>query len=59
VEVAGTDSMAVAEISGTIDDWTSCLDEATEEDRCSIVVTGTMKAAGAYRGGVGMRVRAL
>ena len=49
----GTDSVAVAEgASGS--------DKATDDDRRSVVVTGTVKAAGAYRGGgVGSPVRAL
>ena len=38
----------------------SCSDEATDNDRRSVVVTGTVKAAGAYRGGgVGSPVIAL
>jgi len=60
VEVAGTNSKAVAEASRTVDDWTSCSNEATEEDRSSIVVIGTMEVARAYCGrGVGMPVSSL
>ena len=59
-EEAGTDSVAVADISGTIEDGASCSDEATDDDRCSIVVTGSVKAIGACSGeGVGCPVRAL
>jgi len=57
---AGTDSVALADVSGTIDESSSCSDEATNDDRRSVVVTGTIKAAGACRGeGVGSLVRAL
>jgi len=57
---AGTDSVTVADVSGTVEDGASCSDEATNNDRRSVVVTGTVKAAGAYRGGgVGSPVRAL
>jgi len=57
---ADTDSVAVADISSTMDDGASCSDEATNDDRRSVVVTGTVKAAGACRGeGVGSPVRAL
>ena len=48
VEVAGTDSVAVVEDSGTIEEGTSCSDEATDEDRHSVVVIGKVKAVGAY-----------
>ena len=59
-EEAGTDSVAVADISGTVEDSASCSDEATDDDRHSIVVTGSVKAAGACIGeGVGSPVRAL
>ena len=57
---AGMDSVAVADVSGTVDEGASCSDEATDDDRRSVVVTGTVKAAGACRGGgVGSLVRAL
>jgi len=57
---AGTDSVAVVDVSGTVEEGASCSDEATNDDRCSVVVTGTVKAAGACRGeGVGSPVRAL
>ena len=50
----------MADISGTVEEGASCSDEATDDDRRSVVVTGTVKAAGAYRGeGVGSLVRAL
>ena len=59
-EDAGTDSVAVVDVLGTVEDSASCSDEATDDDRCSIVVTGSVKAAGAYSGeGVGSLVRAL
>jgi len=54
------DSVAVADVSSNVDEGASCSDEATDDDRRSVVVTGTVKAAGAYRGeGVGSPVRAL
>ena len=57
---ASTDSVAVADVSSTVDEGASCSDEATDDDRRSVVVIGTVKAAGAYRGGgVGSPVRAL
>jgi len=57
---AGTDSVAVADVSGTVDEGASCSDEATDDDRHSVVVIGTIKAARAYRGGgVGSPVKAL
>jgi len=60
VDKAGTDSIAVADVSGTVEEGASCSDEATDDDRHSVVVTGTVKAAGACRGGgVGSPVRAL
>jgi len=46
------DSVAVADVSGTVEEGVSCSDEATDDNRRSVVVTGTIKAAGAYRGGV-------
>jgi len=39
---AGTDSVAIADISGTVDEGASCLDEAIDDDRHSVVVTGTV-----------------
>jgi len=33
IEVAGMDSVAVANVSGTVEEGTSCSDEATDEDR--------------------------
>ena len=57
---AGTNSVAIADVSGTVDDGASCSDNATDDDRRSVVVTGAVKAAGACRGGgVGSPVRAL
>ena len=57
---AGTDSVAVADVSSMVDDGASCSDDATDDDRHSVVVTGAVKAAGACRGGgVGSPVRAL
>jgi len=54
------DSVAVADVFGTVEEGASCSDEATDDDRRSVVVTGTVKAAGAYKGGgVGSPVRAL
>ena len=59
-EEAGTDSVAMADISSTVDEGASCSDEATNDNRCSVVVTGSIKAAGACRGeGIGSPVRAL
>jgi len=56
----GTDSVAVADVSGTVEEGASCSDNATDDDRRSVVVTGAVKAAGACRaGGVGSPVRAL
>ena len=52
--------VAVADFSGTVEEGASCSDEATDDNRRSVVVTGTVKATGAYRGGgVGSPVRAL
>ena len=57
---AGTDSVAVAVVFGTVEDGASYSDDATDEDRRSVVVTGAVKATGACRGeGVGSPVRAL
>ena len=57
---AGTDSVAVADVSSIVDEGASCSDEATDDDRRSVVVTGTVKAAGACRGGgIGSPVKAL
>ena len=54
------DSVAVADVSGTVEDGASCSDEATDDDRRFVVVIGTVKAIGACRGeGVGSPVRAL
>ena len=44
VEEAGTDSVAIVEVSGTIEDGASCSDDATDDDRRSVVVTGKVKA---------------
>jgi hypothetical protein len=49
-EEAGTDSVVVVEVSRTVEDGASCSDDGTDDDRRSIVVTSTVKAAGAYRG---------
>ena len=52
--------MAIVDVSGTVEDGASCSDEATDDDRCSVVVTRSVKAAGAYNGeGIGSSVRAL
>jgi len=60
VDEAGMDSVAVAEVSGTVDEGASCSNDATDDDRRSVVVTGAVKGAGACRGGgVGSPVRAL
>ena len=57
---ASTESVAVAEVSGTVEEGASYSDDATDDDRRSVVVTGAVKAVGAYRGGgVGSPVRAL
>ena len=57
---AGTNSVAMADVSGSVEEGASYSDEATDDDRRSIVVTGSVKAAGACRGeGVGSPVRAL
>jgi len=59
-EEAGTNSVAVVDISGTIYDGASCSDDATDEDKRSVVVTGKVKATGACSGGgVSCPVRAL
>ena len=59
-EEASTDSVAVVDVSGTIEEGASYSDEATNDDRRLIVVTRSVKAAGAYRGeGIGSLVRAL
>ena len=39
------DSVAVADVSGMVEDGASCSDNATDDDRCSVVVTGAVKAA--------------
>ena len=47
-------SVVVAGVLGTIEDGASCSDKATNDDRRSVVVTGSVKAAGACSGdGVG------
>ena len=52
--------VAVVVVSGMVEDGASCLDDAIDDDRSSIVVTGAIKTAGACRGGgVGSPVRAL
>ena len=57
---AGTDSVTVAVVSGTVEDGAGCSDDATDDDKSSVVVTGAVKTAGACRGGgVGSPVRAL
>jgi len=59
-EEAGTDFVDVAVASGMVEDGASCSEEATDDDRRSVVVTGSVKAAGAYNGeGIGSPVRAL
>ena len=59
-EEVGTNSVAVADVSGTVEDGASCSDEATNDDRRSVVVTGAVKAAGACSGEeVGCPVKAL
>ena len=56
----GTNSVTVVDVSGTVDEGASYSDEATDDDRRSVVVTRAVKAAGACRGeGVGSLVRAL
>ena len=40
---AGTDSVAIADVSGMVEEGASCSDEATDDDRRSMVVTGTVK----------------
>jgi len=57
---AGTDSVAIAGGFGTVEDGASCSNEATDDDRRSVVVTGSVKAAEACSGeGIGSPVRAL
>jgi len=59
-EEAGTDSVAVADVSRTVEEGASYSNEATNDDRRSVVVTRSVKAAGACRGdGLGSPVRAL
>ena len=59
-EEAGTDSVAIADVSGTVEDGASCSNKAIDNDRRSVVVNGRVKAAGAYSGeGVGSPVKAL
>ena len=47
MEVVGTDSVVVAEVSRTVEEAASCSDKATDDDRLSVVVTGKVKAVGA------------
>ena len=57
---ASMNSVAVADVSSIVEEGASCSDEATNDNRHSVVVTGTVKATGACRGGgVGSPVRAL
>ena len=57
---ASTNSVAVADVSGTVEEGASCSDEATDDDKCSVLVIGSVKAVGACSGdGVGSPVRAL
>jgi len=59
-EEAGTDSVAIADVSGTVEDGASCSNKAIDNDRRSVVVNGRVKAARAYSGeGVGSPVKAL
>ena len=59
-EEASTDLVAVADVSGTVEEGAGWSDEATDDDRRSVVVTGTVKAVGGCSGeGVGSPVRAL
>ena len=59
-EDAGIDSVAIVDVSGTVEDGASCSEEATDDDRRSVVVTGSVRAAEACSGeGVGSPVRAL
>jgi len=46
-EETGTDSVGVTEVSGTVEDGASCSHDATDDDRCSVVVTSMVKAVGA------------
>jgi len=53
-------SVAIADVSGTVEDGARCSDKATDDNRRSVVLTGTVKATGACSGeGVGSPVRAL
>jgi hypothetical protein len=47
MEEAGTNLVAVVEVSRTIEEGASCSDEAIDDDKRSVVVTGKVKAAGA------------
>ena len=59
-EEANTDSVAIANVSSTVEDGASCSEEATDDDRHSVLVTRSVKAAGTCNGeGVGSPVRAL
>ena len=60
MEEAGTDTVAISKVFGTIEEGASCSDKATDDDIRCVVVTSKVKAAGAcYGEGVGMPVRAL
>ena len=60
IEEAGTDSAVVADVSSTVEDGASRSNEATDDDRHSIVVTGSVKVAGACSGdGIWSPIRAL
>ena len=60
MEEASTNSVAVAKVSRTVEDGASSSDNATGDDRRSVVVTSKVKAVGVCcGGGVGMLVRAL
>jgi hypothetical protein len=48
MEEGGTDSVAVAEVSGIVEEGASCSNEATDDDKRSVVVTSKVKAVGAY-----------
>jgi len=51
-EDTDTNSVAVADVSGTVEECASCSDDAIDDDRHSIVVTGRVKGARACNGGV-------
>ena len=59
VEVSSIDSIAFTKASSVVV-WTSYSDEATEEDRSSVVVIGVVEVTRAYcGGGVGKPVSSL